>query len=171
MAPLQHFIHHPTLRLPRTTSRIILLARRSRQPIPRFYAQQSYGGGEGDPKGEDPQSQGSSPATSNAEHPGPPPPDVGKGTGGGATKKGDQGHSGSDTAGSQEGGVKSGMSEGSDSKNAAQPKIHKHNAPHPDEHSDEVKKHNEGLANRHERPYERSKDKEDKVDKGFWKGE
>ncbi|OTB06181.1 hypothetical protein M426DRAFT_319251 [Hypoxylon sp. CI-4A] len=57
---------------------------------PRYHdAQQGYGDGKGDPAGENPQSQ---PASSNAqqssEHPGPSPPDVGKGTGGGPTKAG-----------------------------------------------------------------------------------
>ena len=44
------------------------------------------------PEGGDPQGQGSDPATSNAEHPGPAPPGVSKGTGGGATKKRSAGH-------------------------------------------------------------------------------
>lgn len=44
----------------------------------RLYATQSYGGGEGDPKGENPLQQGPNPAA-DKEHPGPPPPDVGQG--------------------------------------------------------------------------------------------
>ncbi|KAI0112692.1 hypothetical protein F4776DRAFT_667265 [Hypoxylon sp. NC0597] len=56
---------------------------------PRFYSQQGYGDGKGDPKGENPQNQPSSSSAQQAsEHPGPSPPDVGKGTGGGPTKAG-----------------------------------------------------------------------------------
>ena len=51
----------------------------------------SYGGGEGDPKGENPQDQGSNPSA-DLEHPGPAPPKVGQGTGGGPTKSGSEGH-------------------------------------------------------------------------------
>ncbi|KAI0833067.1 hypothetical protein F5Y06DRAFT_301330 [Hypoxylon sp. FL0890] len=55
----------------------------------RYYSQQGYGDGKGDPKAEDPQSQpSSSDAQQASEHPGPSPPDVGKGTGGGPTKAG-----------------------------------------------------------------------------------
>lgn len=49
---------------------------------PRYYAQQGYGDGKGVPTGGDPQSQpSSSAAQQSSEHPGPSPPDVGKGTG------------------------------------------------------------------------------------------
>ncbi|KAI2623147.1 hypothetical protein GGR54DRAFT_596735 [Hypoxylon sp. NC1633] len=70
----------------------VLRATRTRTPqayrnfvtSPRYYA--GYGDGEGDPKGQDPSGQPeSNAAQENSEHPGPPPPDVGKGTGG-ATK-------------------------------------------------------------------------------------
>lgn len=55
---------------------------------PRFYyAQQGYGDGKGNPQAEDPQKQpGATEAQSSLEHPGPDPPDVGKGTGAGPTK-------------------------------------------------------------------------------------
>jgi len=53
---------------------------------PRFYAQQGYGDGKGSPEGENPQKQPQhSDAQESSEHPGPPPPDVGK-KGSGATK-------------------------------------------------------------------------------------
>ncbi|KAI0849074.1 hypothetical protein F5Y00DRAFT_236528 [Daldinia vernicosa] len=52
----------------------------------RYFAS-GYGNGEGDPAGQDPQNQpSSSDAQQLSEHPGPSPPDVGKGTGGGPTK-------------------------------------------------------------------------------------
>ncbi|MCJ1277426.1 hypothetical protein MMC21_005239 [Puttea exsequens] len=127
----------------------------------RLYAGSNYGGGEGDPKGEDPQSQGPNPSASK-EHPGPPPPDVGKGTGGGPTKKGAEGHNTQSSPSNS--GDKSGGSGG------PQPKIHKHDAPEEHHHSDDVKAHNKDLGKRHDRPTERSPDEEDKVDKGFWKG-
>ncbi|XXH00768.1 hypothetical protein Hte_007119 [Hypoxylon texense] len=64
-------------------------AYRSFATSPRHFGPAGYGDGEGDPKGQDPQNQGaSSDAQHNAEHPGPSPPDVGKGTGGGPTKAG-----------------------------------------------------------------------------------
>ncbi|KAI1469781.1 uncharacterized protein F4812DRAFT_420317 [Daldinia caldariorum] len=55
----------------------------------RHFSQQGYGNGEGNPTSENPQSQpSSSAAQQSSEHPGPSPPDVGKGTGGGPTKAG-----------------------------------------------------------------------------------
>ncbi|KAI1849449.1 hypothetical protein JX266_004944 [Neoarthrinium moseri] len=54
---------------------------------PRSAAQQGYGDGKGSPEAENPQDQpASSKAQESGEHPGPAPPDVGKGTGGGPTK-------------------------------------------------------------------------------------
>ena len=170
MAPIQQPALLRNLRLTWPTGRPSQSLRRFQQPSPRFYAGQSYGGGQGDPKGENPQDQGANPATSDAEHPGPPPPDVGQGTGGGATKKDSQGHGGGNNAASSQGGGKNATSGVSPTETAAQPKIHSHDAPHPDKHSQEVKKHNEEMANRHEKPHEKSRDKEDQVDKGFWKG-
>ncbi|KAI1503571.1 hypothetical protein F5X99DRAFT_374787 [Biscogniauxia marginata] len=50
-------------------------------------AHQGYGDGKGDPISEDPEKQPqSSKAQQSSEHPGPEPPDVGKGTGGAPTK-------------------------------------------------------------------------------------
>lgn len=131
----------------------------------------SYGGGEGDPKGENPQDQGSNPSA-ELEHPGPPPPDVGKGTGGGPTKSGVDGHntqqnSSSDGQAASNSGGSSGGSSGGD---GPQPKIHAHDAPGEEHHSEDVKRHNQEMSQRHDRPQEKSPDKEDKVDKGFWKG-
>ena len=136
----------------------------------RLYAGSSYGGGEGDPKGENPSDQGSNPSA-DLEHPGPPPPSVGQGTGGGPTKKGKEGHntqqnssSGGRASTSGSGGSSGGEGDG------PQPKIHKHNAPEEHAHSDEVRAHNEDMAKRHDRPNEKSEDN-DKVDKGYWKGQ
>ncbi|MCJ1317123.1 hypothetical protein MMC15_002445 [Xylographa vitiligo] len=134
----------------------------------RRYAHQSYGGGEGDPKGETPQQQGTNPVSADKEHPGPPPPDVGKGTGGGPTKAGSDG---SDTQ--QHGGAGSGSGSGSSgstqSKSGASPKIHSENMPA--EESADVKKHNEELEKRHDRASNKVDDAEnDNVSKKFWSG-
>ncbi|KAG9562803.1 hypothetical protein KCU79_g6138, partial [Aureobasidium melanogenum] len=56
----------------------------------RRFASQDYGSGSGDPKGEKPQEQGANPSA-DKEHPGPPPPKVGQGSGG-ATKADSSGH-------------------------------------------------------------------------------
>jgi hypothetical protein len=132
----------------------------------RFYAGSSYGGGEGDPKGENPQDQGSNPSA-HLEHPGPPPPDVGKGTGGGPTKAGGEGHN---TQQNQSSGGQAG--DGGEG-GGPQPKIHKHDAPEESTHSEEVRAHNKDMDKRHDRAEEKSPEREDsdKVDKGFWSGE
>lgn len=136
----------------------------------------SYGGGEGDPKGENPSDQGSNPSA-DLEHPGPAPPSVGQGTGGGPTKGGAEGHntqqndsgsSGAQASTSGSGGASGGASGGEG--DGPQPKIHKHDAPEEHTHSDEVRAHNEDMAKRHDRPNEQSPDKDDKVDKGYWSG-
>jgi len=55
--------------------------------LSRSYASGDYGSGEGDPKGEKPKEQGTSPATTELEHPGPPAPDVGQGSSGSTPTK------------------------------------------------------------------------------------
>lgn len=132
----------------------------------RFYAGgSSYGGGEGDPKGENPQDQGSNPSA-DLEHPGPPPPSVGQGTGGGPTKGGSEGHNTQQNSSS--GGQASTSGNGGEG-DGPQPKIHKHDAPQEQDHSDEVRAHNKDMDKRHDRPNEKSGG-DDKVDKNFWKG-
>ncbi|KAI1767497.1 hypothetical protein GGR53DRAFT_113578 [Hypoxylon sp. FL1150] len=72
-----------------TRTRAAPQAYRSFATSPRHFLAQGYGDGKGDPAADDPQNQPpSSGAQQSAEHPGPPPPDVGKGTGGGPTKAG-----------------------------------------------------------------------------------
>ncbi|KAL9578206.1 MAG: hypothetical protein Q9212_005865 [Teloschistes hypoglaucus] len=130
----------------------------------RFYAGQDYGGGQGDPKGETPQQQGSNPSAEK-EHPGPPPPDVGKGTGGGPTKAGEGGHN------TQQNDSSSGSSKQSGAKQSTsgpQPKIHAEN--NPAEENDDVKAHNEDMAKRHDRANAEVDSKGETVEKGFWKG-
>ena len=127
----------------------------------RFYAHQSYGGGEGDPKGESPQSQGSNPSA-DLEHPGPPPPAVGRGTGGGPTKANEGGHN------TQENDSSNGSGSAAPS-SGAQPKIH--NAASPEQPNDDVRKHNEELGKRDGRSQGKVADEEQqKVGKGYWSG-
>ena len=127
----------------------------------------SYGGGEGDPKGENPSDQGSNPSA-DLEHPGPPPPSVGQGTGGGPTKKGAGGHNTQRNEGDGSGQASTSGSGAAGGDNP-QPKIHKHDAPEEHTHSEEVRAHNEDMAKRHDRPSEKSGG-DDRVDKNFWKG-
>lgn len=134
----------------------------------RRYAHQSYGGGEGDPKGEKPQDQGSNPSA-DKEHPGPPPPTEGQGSGGGPTKANESGHNTNDNASSQGGGSQGGGSKGAASSSGAQPKIL--NASVPAEPSDEVKQHNKEMANRHDRAgIQVGNQGDEKVGKGYWSG-
>ena len=119
----------------------------------RLYAQQSYGGADDDPKGGDPQNQGSNPSA-DLEHPGPPPPDVGKGTGGGPTKAEGGGHntqqneSSSGSGGGSGSGSNGGVSSGGKASNGAQPKIHNSKVPEEHEESEDVKQHNKEMDNR-----------------------
>ena len=151
----------------RSSPRSLLLPAYAQQH--RLYAGSSYGGGEGDPKGENPSDQGSNPSA-DLEHPGPPPPSVGQGTGGGPTKKGVEGHNTqeNDSSEGQASTSGSGGSSGGEG-GGPQPKIHKHNSPDENTHSDEVRAHNEDMKKRHDRPNEKSND-DDKVDKGYWMG-
>ncbi|KAL8665093.1 MAG: hypothetical protein Q9202_002493 [Teloschistes flavicans] len=129
----------------------------------RSYAGQGYGGGQGDPKGETPQQQGSNPSA-DKEHPGPPPPDVGKGTGGGPTKAHEGGHNTQQNASS---GGSSKQSGANQSSSGPQPKIHSENIPA--EENDDVKAHNEAMARRHDRANAEVDSKGETVEKGFWK--
>ena len=115
----------------------------SHRVLPRTYATASYGASGGDPKADDPLSQGLNPSESK-EHPGPPPPAAS----GGASK----------------------ATSASASNGGPGPKIYNHTPPTEDSHTDEVRQHNEEYSQRHDRPIEKSP-KEEKVDKGFWTGE
>lgn len=115
----------------------------------RFYASQSYGSGEGDPKGENPQEQGANPSESQ-EHPGPPSPNTAEG--GQKTKQTSPSKSSSSS---------------SENSGGPQPKIF--NEKVPTEESEDVKKHNEDLSKRHDRPNAEVDVKGETVEKGFWK--
>lgn len=129
----------------------------------RRLAHESYGGGEGDPKGEAPQAQGSNPSA-DKEHPGPRPPAEGRGSGGGPTKATETGQNTKDNASSGDNGR-----QGGPTKSGAQPKILNEGVP--TELSDEVKQHNEEMTHRHDRAGAQVGDSnDDKVSKGFWSG-
>ena len=64
-----------------TLLRSFLTTPRTSLPIAsQRFATQDYGSGTGDPVGDNPQQQGENPSA-DLEHPGPPPPKVGQGTG------------------------------------------------------------------------------------------
>jgi hypothetical protein len=168
---------------------------------PRVLAQQGYGDGKGDPAAEDPQDQpAASPAQEQSEHPGPPPPDVGKGTGGGPTKAafkenmekaaspedasaesgGSRSKEAKETGSSPTGGdvpntaARSGGEalKGPQGKGAPQPKIHNQAIPGAKEGLTEEQK---AEVERHNADFEKRYDRgpaaaEDKVDSKYWKG-
>ncbi|MCJ1441342.1 MAG: hypothetical protein MMC23_001828 [Stictis urceolatum] len=108
---------------------------------PHCYAHSSYGGGEGNPKGEAPQKQGPS-QSEHLEHPGPPPPSTGSGNKNTNT-------SSNDSKGSNQGPSGEEDSEHRGPKKGASPKI-LDTAP-PTNPSEDVEKHNREFENRHDR--------------------
>ncbi|KAK3077474.1 hypothetical protein LTS18_010174, partial [Coniosporium uncinatum] len=143
-----------------------------------------YGSGEGDPKGEKPKEQGANPSA-DKEHPGPPPPKVGQGSGSTPTKGTSDGHNPGEAK--QSGGKRSystlsrrqfstsTVSRREDrpkSTEGNEPKILNENPPKSGEESEDVKKHNEEMADMADRPAAGVKNEDaekDKVGKGFWK--
>ncbi|KAI9717326.1 MAG: hypothetical protein M1812_004853 [Candelaria pacifica] len=137
----------------------------------RLYAGSSYGGGEGDPKGENPQDQGSNPSAEK-EHPGPPPVAEGQGSGGGPTKAYASGHNTKANASSSGTDGSGGDGGSGESSTGAKPKIHSNTESK--EHSEDVLQHNRDMDNRYGRAAADSdgeKAKDDRVEKGFWGGQ
>lgn len=134
------------------------------------YASGDYGSGAGDPKGDNPQSQGANPSA-DKEHPGPPPPSVGQGTGSGPTKGTAEGHNTS-AAEQGSGGKEADKDAGRSGKTqGAQPKILSTSPPPAEDADEDVRKHNEEMDNRAEKAHEKVSDEQvdkDKVGKGFW---
>lgn len=130
--------------VPRTAFRSTVSTRAAFTTTPRTLATSDYGSGSGDPKGENPQSQGANPSA-DKEHPGPPPPAAGKGSGSGPTKGGDKDAHQGKSPNSSEG--KKGTSGGdqASSGNGAQPKILAESPPKESEQSQEVKEHNQEV--------------------------
>lgn len=166
----------------------------SRLPITAHrFASGDYGSGAGDPKGEKPQQQGSNPSA-DLEHPGPPPPKVGQGSGSTPTKGTSSGHntgeaksggkadqsvkpsvtsdggsgggSGNDASGNMGGkGKESGGSGNGSSKRTQGAQPKILNESPPAEPSGEVKEHNRDMEQRAERANEKVSDEDVEKDK------
>jgi hypothetical protein len=152
--------------------------------VQRRFASQGYGDGEGSPVGGKPQDQGANPSA-DKEHPGPPPPKAGEGSGSSPTKGTADGHSkpkqditGSNT---QKRSFSTLRSMWADQKQESKPRdtkglkptILNESPPAKEDESEDVKKHNEDMANRHEKAHEQIKNEDaekDKVGPGFWTG-
>jgi hypothetical protein len=165
-----------------------------------LYADQGYGDGKGNPQAEDPQNQPASNETKHSqEHPGPAPPDVGKGTGGGPTKAPSGGSSSPEDASAASGGSRSkeaaetGSSptggsiggtaqaagrvsgeglKGPQGEDAPQPKIHNQSIP---AEKEGLTSEQQQEVEQHNKDFEKRHDRaapanEDKVDKNFWQG-
>ncbi|KAI7205571.1 hypothetical protein KC316_g660 [Hortaea werneckii] len=128
-------------------------------------AHQDYGSGEGNPAGENPQSQGKNPSE-KVEHPGPEPPTAGK-------KPGEK-QPGSQQQQQQQQEPPSQGSSSNKSTQGARPKILSDSPPQqPGKMPGEVEIHNKEMDQRAEKANEkvRAEDLErDKVPKGFWAG-
>ena len=145
------------------------------------FATQDYGSGAGNPAGESPEKQGKN-LSENLEHPGPPPPKVAKGQSSSSPDNDDtepkksSGQSSTQESSGQSSAQKSDGQQSQSSKSGskgAQPKILNENPPSKENESEDVKKHNEDMANRTERAHEQvSNDdaKKDKVSGKFWAG-
>jgi hypothetical protein len=148
--------------------------KKSFSTMARRMATQDYGSGEGDPKGEKPQEQGANPSA-DLEHPGPPPPKVGQGSGG-ATKAGADGHN---TGAAKQNKkhfstlARRMSEERPKSTEGLEPKLNKGKSPPAEEDlPEDVKQHNREMDKKPEQPADRLGDdqskKDDKVGKEFW---
>ena len=104
-------------------------------------AASDYGSGAGSPVGENPQEQPKNPME-HMEHPGPPPPSVGKNN-----VSSEQGSSGKQESGQQESSPD--KKESSKGTQGAQPKIFSEKPPSDSEASEEVKQHNREMVCMH----------------------
>ena len=177
-----------------TPQQTTAICRRGMSTTPRMLAQQGYGDGKGSPEGEKPQQEpAATRAQEGSEHPGPAPPDVGKGTGGGPTKGNTTGRSPEDasavsggarskeaqeTGASPTGGEVPGSHKGGEALKGAQgeaapkPKVVNQSVPGvkpglSKEQKQEVEAHNADFQQRHDRARPAAADK---VNKDFWKG-
>ncbi|THV87253.1 hypothetical protein D6D23_02418 [Aureobasidium pullulans] len=149
--------------------------KKSFSTMARRMATSDYGSGKGDPKGEDPQAQGANPSA-DKEHPGPPPPKVGQGSGG-ATKGTSTGNN-TDAAKQQKKSFSTMARRMSEehpkSTKGLKPALNKSDAPAPAEKDlpEDVKKHNKEMDERADQANEKlgedKSKKGDKVGKEFW---
>ncbi|KAF2398447.1 hypothetical protein EJ06DRAFT_532196 [Trichodelitschia bisporula] len=136
-----------------------------------------YGTDTTDPRGSQPQKQGANPSA-NREHPGPPPPKSGWGSGSTPTKGTREGHNTGESYQAQHkrnfGTMAARRAE--DRPKTAEglrPRILDDSAPKAVDEPEDVRRHNDELENRAERAHEgvkRGTDEKDKVTKGFWSG-
>jgi hypothetical protein len=157
------------------------LLRQPRPLIPtiqRRFATQDYGSGEGNPVGEKPQDQGANPSA-DKEHPGPPPPKAGEGSGSSPTKGTKDGHSQAkqDMPGTQKRSFSTMRSMRAESKpkstKGLKPKILDESPPAESEEPEDVKEHNKDMSNRHEKAHasvSNADAEKDKVSPEFWTG-
>lgn len=138
------FRQSPFCRFPAFTQPLRQTRRATFTTNSRYLAFSDYGSGAGDPRGEDPQSQGVS-ASADTEHPGPPPPAAGKGSGDGPTKGVDkQSHAG--ISPNTESGKSHGSQGGSGSTRDTHPAILNENPPKEGEESKEVRDQNQEVT-------------------------
>jgi len=124
-------------------------------PFQTRLATQDYGSGDGNPVGETPQNQGKNAATRSVEHPGADAPNTGSSSSSSSKGEATESQSSNTPSSSKDGGNEAGDSGvGNQQKKketkGAQPKIHSQNKP--DTESEDVKKHNEEMRNRHDKP-------------------
>jgi len=179
--------------LTRTTAlrRTLLQSPRKSTPLAlqNRFASSDYGSGKGSPVGEKPQDQGANPSA-DKEHPGPPPPKAGEGSGGGPTKGTAEGHSSPNQPGGQNSGKRSFSTmrtvrafstmrslkakDRPKSTEGLSPKILNESPPKDHEASEDVKKHNRELEGRKDRAHEGVSNEDavkDKVSSKFWSGQ
>jgi len=130
--------------------------------MPQRFASQDYGSGEGNPVGEKPQQQGANPSA-DKEHPGPPPPKVGQGSGTTPTKGSPEGHNTGQSyqSSSSSEGDKHSSKKGT---KGPQPKILSDNPPNEDDPS--VRQHNKEMENRADKAHEKISNGDAAKDKG-----
>lgn len=148
--------------------------KKSFSTMARRMATQDYGSGSGDPKGEKPQEQGANPSA-DKEHPGPPPPKAGQGSGG-ATKADSKGHN-TGAAKQQKKSFSTMARRMSDehpkSTKGLEPKLNKNKStPKEEDLPEDVKQHNKEMDQKADQAAEKLGDdkskKGDKVGKQFW---
>jgi hypothetical protein len=151
-----------TIRFTRSTHSPPFLTRTTRLPS-RPYASQSYGGEEmtGHPKSDAPNPK------ADLEHPGPEPP----------TFKSTTQQASSSSSSSSQNDTPSSTSKSESGPKSSHPTTSQGGSPAisnpgaaPENKNEDVRKHNEEMANRHDRPANQI-DEDGKVGKGFWKGE
>lgn len=155
------------------------------------FATSDYGSGKGNPVGETPEKQGQNPSE-NLEHPGPAPPKVAEGKSSSSPNSDNGGSNSNPKVDSSTSNAKTGSPSGkrgfstSARQNAskepaveqakqnepsanevkgAKPKILNENPPKPEEESEDVKKHNEEVKNRAEKPAGQISNEDAKNDK------